>query len=556
MRVALDAAVQLRRSAATALIAAAALIVLLLPGCDGISLPPPCTMTGVTVSANHATITAGATTTLTATLNNAPFTCNPMLLTWSSTPGGGTLTPNGATATFGAIAAGTYTIRATSINDPTKSGTATVNAVVTTCAQPNGTTVTHSGNVMANQTWTGDGVTHLVTGGLVIFGTSVVTIEPCAIVALGPNASIAVRDNATLLSAGTAADRFVLFRRNDPNQAWANLRNVSTTSRIDLTWTRLQGGGAAGGMNDATIAITGNGYASPLAPLLRTDNVTIETSRGAGVFLDANGAFTGNSRLLTIAGSGGRPVITTMAALGTIPSGTYTGNTIDEILLAGPNANVNVDLTVEDRGVPVRIPYGSTYIGPATGSTVPVTLTLRPGVIFKFPRIGSPPAPSARMTFGTNGAAPNNLVGVLNAVGTVWRPIVFTSGETNPAPGDWIGIWLNTANNSRLEYVEISYAGAPSGLNANNCRPASTTDQAGLFIGSFSTQYVPPSTTITKSRITNSAGFGIDAMWLAGMVNQPDLTATNAFQNNARCRQTFNGLWPAAACPVRGCTAP
>jgi len=27
-------------------------------------------------------------------------------------------------------------------------------------------------------------------------------------------------------------------------------------------------------------------------------------------------------------------------------------------------------------------------------------------------------------------------------------------------------------------------------------------------------------------------------MWLAGTFNTPDLTATNVFQNNARCRQT------------------
>ncbi|MGH7472059.1 MAG: hypothetical protein ACRENP_29265, partial [Longimicrobiales bacterium] len=207
------------------------------------------------------------------------------------------------------------------------------------------------------------------------------------------------------------------------------------------------------------------------------------------------------------------------------------------------------------RGVPVRIPYGTMYIGPAVGATAAVTLTLRPGVVFKFPWIGLPPAPGARVTFGTNGNAPNNFVGVLNAMGTAARPIVFTSGQAFPAPGDWVGLWLNTANGSRLDYVEISYAGAPSGIQSNNCRPTGTPDNAALLVGDFSSQYVPPSNLITNSRITNSAGNGINAMWQAGTFNAPDLTASNVFVNNARCAQTFNGLLPPGMCPLNGgCT--
>jgi hypothetical protein len=132
---------------------------------------------------------------------------------------------------------------------------------------------------------------------------------------------------------------------------------------------------------------------------------------------------------------------------------------------------------------------------------------------------------------------------------------VFTSGEANPAPGDWKGIWLNTANGSKLAYVDISYAGGPNGILSNNCRPQGTEDQAALLVGSFSDQYVPPSTMMTNSRITDSAYFGINAMWLAGTPNAPDLTATNIFQNIASCQQTYNGLVPPGTCPVGGgCT--
>ena len=435
-------------------------------------------------------------------------------------------------------------------DDPT--GTPDVNELP--CGQASGSVIVHSVSIATNETWAGDGVTHRIPNNISITGDAVVTIEPCAIVELGPGVSITVRGNARLLSAGTGSSRFVTFRRAVTDQAWGTLQGYSATTLIDLRHTRLQGGGAFGGLGDPTITVSGPGYGSSPAAVLRTDNVTIESSNGVGISLDANAAFTEDSKALTISGSGGRPVHTTMMSLGSLPSGSYTGNGTDEILVHGPGANVFEDMTVEDPGVPVRLPFGNMYIGPAPPSRAPVTLTLRPGVVFKFPRSGSEPI--ARLTFGSNGNAPNNVVGVLNAVGTAERPIVFTSGEATPSPGDWVGIWLNTANGSRLDHVEISYAGAPNGIQSNNCRPDDTEDQAALLVGSFSDQYVPPASLMTNSRITHSAYYGINAMWQSSTVNGPDLTATNTFENNARCRQTFNGVLPPGTCPRGGgCTA-
>lgn len=517
---------------------------------------PRCVVNAVAITANPTTLNAGTPATLIATLNaTAPCAGG---VTWSVAPAGGSLTPSGLTATFVPAAAGTYTVRASSVDDPTKSAALalTVTAAIT-CGQPNGTVTAHSANVVADETWAGDGVTHSVPNSITIAGSATVTIQPCAIVALGQGTSITVRDNARLVSAGTGSSRFVTFRRNSASQAWGTLRGISATSLIDLTWTFLDGGGALGSANNPTIAVAGNGYGSLTVGVLRTNNVTISSSQGTGVYLDANGAFTGDSQGLQISGSGGRPIVTTMMALGSVPSGTYTGNGVDEILINGPNANVFADMTVSDRGVPIRIAYTGMSIAAAGGSTAAVTLTVQPGVIFKFPRVGSPPGPGARVTFGTNGNAPNNLVGVLNAVGTAAKPIIFTSGESTPAPGDWIGLWLNTANGSRLDYVQINFAGAASGIVSNNCRLNPSPDNAALLVGSFSTQYVPPSNLLTNSLISNSAGYGINAMWQAGTFNSPDLTPGNMFQGNARCRQTYNGLTPPGVCPVGGgCTAP
>ena len=420
----------------------------------------------------------------------------------------------------------------------------------TPCGEPHGGVVTHSTNISVSETWAGAGVTHRIPNSISITGSAVVTIEPCAIVELGPGVFLTVRDNARLLSAGTSDTNFVVFRRSDVTQPWGTLRGFHSTTMIDLNWTRLLGGGAFGG---ATISVFGNGYGSPLKRVLRTYQVVIESSQGMGVFLDANSAFTTNSRFLEIKGSGGRPVHTTMMALGSVPIGKYTGNGTDEILIHGPTANVFKNMTVKNLGVPVRIPFSSLAIGPAPPATTQVKLTLKPGVVFKFPRVGG--QPGAMVTFGTNGNAPNNRVGILYAVGTAAKRIVFTSGEASPAPGDWKGIWLNTAIGSKLAYVDINYAGGANGIQSNNCRPQDTEDQAALLVGSFSDQYIPPSTLMTNSRITNSAYYAINAMWLAGTHNAPDLTATNIFLNNARCRQTYNGVVPPGTCPVGGgCT--
>ena len=422
------------------------------------------------------------------------------------------------------------------------------------CGQPNGTIVTHSSNVSVSEMWAGGGVTHRIPSSISITGSAVVTIEPCAIVALGPGISITVRDNARLVSAGTSDTTFVVFRRDNPTQAWGTLRGFTPTSMIDLKWTRLQGGGAFGGLNNPTIAVFGVGYGSPVTRVLRTIQVVIESSQGIGVHLDANAAFTTDSKSLQITGSAGRPVHTTMMALGSLPKGNYKGNGTDEILIHGPSANVFNKMTVKNRGVPVRIPFTSMYVGPTPPATAPVKLTLKPGVVFKFPRVGA--EPGALVTFGTNGNDPNNRVGILYAVGTAAKRIVFTSGETTPAAGDWKGIWLNTANGSTLAYVDISYAGGANGIQSNNCRPQDTEDQAALLVGSFSDQYIPPSSMITNSRITDSAYYGINAMWLAGTYNAPDLTATNTFENIASCRQTYNGVLPPNTCPAHGgCTA-
>jgi len=159
------------------------------------------------------------------------------------------------------------------------------------------------------------------------------------------------------------------------------------------------------------------------------------------------------------------------------------------------------------------------------------------------------------MIFGGRGNAPNNLVGRLIAVGTVDKPIVFTSAADVPFSGDWAGLQLATSDNSQMVFNTIEYAGGFSGVVSANCRPTGSSDNAALIIGG--PDYTPSGTTIVTSTIQYSAGHGIDATWEAGTASDPNLAgAGNTFNNIAGCEQTYNGLIPGAGdCPQGGgCT--
>jgi hypothetical protein len=86
---------------------------------------PTCTISSVGVSAASGTVAPNTATTLTATVTQAAgsSSCTGGV-TWSVSPAGGTLSPSELTASFSAPTAGTYTVTATSTDDPSKSGTA------------------------------------------------------------------------------------------------------------------------------------------------------------------------------------------------------------------------------------------------------------------------------------------------------------------------------------------------------------------------------------------------------------------------------------------------
>jgi Domain of unknown function (DUF1929) len=86
--------------------------------------PAPCVVSGVNVQVDAPSVNQNQAVNLNATLNTTGA-CD-TAVTWKVSPSGGTLTPNGSTVSFASGSPDTYTITATSLQDPSKSGTATV----------------------------------------------------------------------------------------------------------------------------------------------------------------------------------------------------------------------------------------------------------------------------------------------------------------------------------------------------------------------------------------------------------------------------------------------
>ena len=86
--------------------------------------PYPSTITSVSVAPSQISVLPNVEVQLTATVSGeGTFGTD---VTWSVTPPGPTLAPSGTVLRFGSSATGTFTVTATSQDDPTKSGSATV----------------------------------------------------------------------------------------------------------------------------------------------------------------------------------------------------------------------------------------------------------------------------------------------------------------------------------------------------------------------------------------------------------------------------------------------
>ncbi len=407
------------------------------------------------------------------------------------------------------------------------------------CPAPTGAGTTHTAGITQPQVWTAAASPHVVVTGFTI--RAAVTLEPCAVVRLGPDVTLTVNAGGSIVANGSA-ERPVVIERQDSARPWSRIQALGGGT-LRLTHTRLLGGGAP--LNApldaaAAIEVRGADQTQPPGEQLHVDNVLIEGSASQGVLLREAGGFSLASTGLVIRGSAHAPIDAWASAAGTIPSGTYTGNARDEIILEGTGLGAIVrDATLRDRGVAYRVGDSLTDGRLDVAARPPLTLatlTIEPNVTLRFKRGGAVFVQVAQ----------NNLpaTGALVAQGTLQGPIRFTSAESAPAAGDWLGVHFNGRVNpsTRLDHVQVEYAGGQTSFVGSSCRyPDNINNAAAIRV------FVEPgSAFVTNTTVVASARHGIDRGWSGP--SSVSFLGSNDLSGAASCRETFptpNG----APCP-------
>src|SRR5262249_52542186 len=141
------------------------------------------------------------------------------------------------------------------------------------------------------------------------------------------------------------------------------------------------------------IFLQGKDGSKPTQEVIAVDHVTLRGSASNGILLQDGAGFAAGSTDLTITGAKQYPVSIWSRAGGTPPSGTYTGNAHDEILLpcAAANETIGEDTTMRDRGVPYHAGHATSDGNMRVSSAIAgglVTLTIEPGVVLRFKKGG------------------------------------------------------------------------------------------------------------------------------------------------------------------------
>ena len=419
------------------------------------------------------------------------------------------------------------------------------------CAAAVGPGTKHGSDaVTADTVWKASDSPHIVTSGFTIEAAATLTIEPCAKVMFdGGSGGYGITVRGKLVAEGTPSKR-ITFDAVDPAKPWSGLTtDPSTAGMISLASATLSNGGASDNPNILALLDMRSAAAGPPTERLRAKDVTLTGSQQYGVVLRAGATFTADSSNLVVSGSMLFPVRADARLTTNIPSGTYTGNTNDEILL-DLGSDVSNDTPLHDRGVPYRlgglqgVNAGKVMAVGISGPTAVVaTLTVEAGVTIRA---------SATSSIELKKDSSQNAVGRLVVQGTAAKPVIFTSASATPAAGDWQGIVFDAPDAiDSIDHARVEYAGGPSQASSFHCDPLSVTggfskneDAAIAIYGK------PASAFVTNTSIVSSAGDGIGRSWSGDLV---DFLATNTFDKIAACKQSYpratNGSCPMGAVP-------
>ena len=358
------------------------------------------------------------------------------------------------------------------------------------------------GTIRQSVTWQGPGPRWFLEEPVIIEGPDapVLTVTPGVTMRFASYGGFVVGKGAPggvrIGAAGAAPVTLTTTHQN----SWAGIAfgPYATPSSVAETVFENCGSFSTAGYGQGCVLLVGNFFGTGPAPVL--ENVTIRGAVGVGVGAVGGGRFGDGSRGLVITetvGSPGTPISFYRSSVGSVPPGSYTGNTLDAIWIR------DVAITRSERWRNHGVPY-MLIDGLLVGHWVNPILTLDPGVVLRF-------APGAYASIGQH--AP----GGLRAIGLDGAPVVF-SGQLD-FPGAWMGIVIGPQADAStlLERVTVDFAGGDDGQAAAGIRVARD-------LGSI----------IRSSLISRSAGCGIARMGTDPWVTDFTTPALgNTFQDNA-----------------------
>jgi len=414
------------------------------------------------------------------------------------------------------------------------------------CPAPTAGPTKHQGDVQDGEVWTAAGSPHIVEFDVNVRDGKTLTIEPCAEVRIAADKHINVAfplvpNTGTLIAEGTATKPIRFTGENGAR--WGSI-NVHAPGTARFAHTTFEDGGKERFERGATLVAVGDG-ALPADAVLFVDNVTIKRSHGPGIFFRTRATFIAGSKDLTITESGSDeepyPLQISEHTIDALPTGTYTGNKKDEILVrtegdGSAGSGLVVDATLHERGVPYRMGAsdGDEFtIGSGKDGAV-VTLTIEPGVVMRF----APKTAFRVDTFSHDEPA----TGIVRAQGTADKPIVFTSAADAPKAGDWRGLWFGGVPQAGnvLDHVRIEYAGYDCSCSLATCSAGIEEFEAAVIFGNQT-----PSAFITNTVFKDIAGHGVVQGFDGELV---DFRPTNTFENVTGCVQTLPRA-PDSSCP-------
>ncbi len=334
----------------------------------------------------------------------------------------------------------------------------------------------YTSDVTEPQTWRNVGAPYVLTDNLNVIasGSAGLTLDSGVKLQFASGRGINV--NGSLRTQGSNGNEVVLTGGTKTRGSWGGvIVHASSGQSSTLSYTRIEYGGA-------------NNYQAGLAiygaqPVLQ--NVLVTESVNDGIVLtggaSSNPEMRAGSAAVSAKGNTGVGLRIAANQIGTVPEGCdFSGNGDVGVLVE--QGLVRKTQTWQAANVPYVF---ATNLVVGQSTTADTVLTLQPGVTIAF-----------RPGYGIS-VGPESARGSLRALGQPSNQVVFTSSQTTPLAGDWLGVhFFATAvpgsagmNGSRLDYAQIRYGGVAGA--------------AALTI-----DLVAAKPTLETVEIANAAGFG------------------------------------------------